>query len=146
MSKRYVLRYGDSFADMRLWKQFQTVIDGTHGRRNLLIFRIITALICELGINDYDEYSMITVIEKWACERLSSERPLQEKSTKHNTVPDAYPSSPAPAQDHASSVRSPDTSANVPATVSEIPEPGIPIPFDTSMFGGMNRNSKLSDL
>lgn len=146
MSKRYVLRYGDSFADMRLWKQFQTVIDGTHGRRNLLIFRIITALICELGINDYDEYSMITVIEKWACERLSSERPLQEKSTKHNTVPDAYLSSPASAQDHASSVRSLDTSANVPATVSETPEPGIPIPFDTSMFGGMNRNSKLSDL
>ena len=146
MSKRYVLRYGDSFADMRLWKQFQTVIDGTHGRRNLLIFRIITALICELGINDYDEYSMITVIEKWACERLSSERALQEKFTKHNTVPDAYPPALVPEPDQAPAVRSPDTSTNVPATVSEIPEPGIPIPFDTSMFGGMNRNSKLSDL
>ena len=146
MSKRYVLRYGDCFAEMRLWKQFQTVIDGTHGRRNLLIFRIITALICELGINDYDEYSMITVIEKWACERLSSDLQLPERSSNHNTVPDAYPSSPAPAQDHASSVRSPDTSANVPATVSEKPKHGNPIPFDTSMFGGMNRNSKLSDL
>lgn len=146
MSKRYVLRYGDSFADMRLWNQFQTVIDGTHGRRNLLIFRIVTALICELGISDYDEYSMITVIEKWACERLSADHPLPEKSTNHNTGPDVYPSAPTPALAQAPSVRSPDTPANVPATVSEKPEPGNTIPFDTSMFGGMNRNSKLSDL
>ena len=144
MSKRYVLRYGDSFADMRLWKQFQTVIDGTHGRRNLLIFRIITALICELGINDYDEYSMITVIEKWACERLSADHPLPEKSTNHNIGPDAYPSAPTLAQ--APAMRSPDTPASVPATVSEKKETNNTIPFDTSMFGGMNRNSKLSDL
>ena len=144
MSKRYVLRYGDSFADMRLWKQFQTVIDGTHGRRNLLIFRIITALICELGINDYDEYSMITVIEKWACERLSAERPLPKKSANHNIGPDAYPSAPTLAQ--APATRSPDTPANVPTAVSEKSETNNPIPFDTSMFGGMNRNSKLSDL
>ena len=146
MGKRYVLRYGDNFANMRLWEQFQTVIDGTHGRRNLLIFRIITALICELGINDYDEYSMITVIEKWACERLSADHPLPEKSTNHNTVPDAYPPAPAPEPDQAPSVRSPDTPANVPATVSEKSETNNTIPFDTSMFGGMNRNSKLSDL
>lgn len=146
MSKRYVLRYGDSFADMRLWKQFQTVIDGTHGRRNLLIFRIITALICELGISNYDEYSMITVIEKWACERLSADHPLPEKSTNHNTGPEAYPPAPAPEPDQAPAVRSPDTSANVPATVSEKSETNNTIPFDTSMFGGMNRNSKLSDL
>ncbi len=142
MSKRYVLRYGDSFADMRLWNQFQAVIDGTHGRRNLLIFRIITALICELGISDYDEYSMITVIEKWACERLSADHPLPEKSTNHNTGPDAYPSAPA----QAPATSSPDTPANVPTPVSEKSETNNTIPFDTSMFGGMNRNSKLSDL
>lgn len=144
MGKRYVLRYGDSFADMRLWNQFQTVIDGTHGRRNLLIFRIVTALICELGISDYDEYSMITVIEKWACERLSADHPLPEKSTNRNTGPDAYPSAPTLAQ--APATRSPDTSANVPTAVSEKSETTNTIPFDTSMFGGMNRISKLSDL
>ncbi len=146
MSKRYVLRYGDCFAEMRLWKQFQTVVDGTHGRRNLLIFRIVTALICELGISDYDEYSMITVIEKWACERLSADHPLPEKSTNHNTEPDAYPLPPAPAPAQKSVVHSPDTSASVPATVSEKNETNNTISFDTSIFSGMNRNSKLSDI
>ena len=46
------------------------VLDGSHGRRNLLIYRVFAALICELKISECDEYRMINEIERWANERL----------------------------------------------------------------------------
>ena len=70
MITRYCLKYGDEFEDRQLWFQFRMVLDGSHGRRNLLIYRVFAALICELKINGCDEYRMINEIERWANERL----------------------------------------------------------------------------
>ena len=72
MITRYCLKYGDEFEDRQLWFQFKMVLDGSHGRRNLLIYRVFTALINELKLSECDEYRMINEIERWANERLQS--------------------------------------------------------------------------
>ena len=72
MITRYCLKYGDEYEDRQLWFQFKMVLDGSHGRRNLLIFRVFAALINELKLSECDEYRMINEIERWANERLQS--------------------------------------------------------------------------
>ena len=70
MITRYCLKYGDEYEDRQLWFQFKMVLDGSHGRRNLLIYRVFTALINELKLSECDEYRMINEIERWANDRL----------------------------------------------------------------------------
>ena len=70
MITRYCLKYGDEFEDRQLWFQFKMVLDGSHGRRNLLIYRVFTALINELKLSECDEYRMINEIERWTNDRL----------------------------------------------------------------------------
>ena len=138
MSRSYGLRYGDEFVNARLWNQFEIVMDGTRGRRSLLVYRIITALIGELGISDCDDFTLVMSLERWACEQLTCDR-----ASPKPKILDVRPSD-AVREDPATVV--PDIVEKTTAT-DPIPaaEPVIKA-FDTSMFGGMNRNSTLSDI
>lgn len=64
MAKRYGLIYGDDYEKRQYWIQFVTVLEQSRGRRNHIIFMIITALIKELGLSDCNDLIMINTLER----------------------------------------------------------------------------------
>ena len=75
MAIGFNLKYGDGYEDLPQWDLFVKVLKSARGRKNMFIFRVITALINELDLNDADGFQALNAIEYWASGRLSS-KPL----------------------------------------------------------------------
>lgn len=125
MAKRYGLIYGDDYEKRQYWNQFVTVLEQSRGRRNHIIFMIITALIKELGLSDCNDLIMINALERWAYDRLSGSGETKTVCVTDHEVARA-PTIQKPSE--ASSSTTPQAS------------------FDVSMFSGMNRTTSLSDI
>ena len=80
MSIGFNLKYGEGYEDMPHWDQFVKVLESARGRKNMFIFRVITALINELDLNDADSFQTLNAIEYWASERLSEKHPARTRS------------------------------------------------------------------
>ena len=73
------LKYGDGYKDLPGWDQFVSILNSARGRKNMFIFRVITALINELDLCGTDGFQALNAIEYWASDRLSSHPRSQHK-------------------------------------------------------------------
>ena len=87
MAIGFNLKYGDGYEDLPQWDLFVKVLKSARGRKNMFIFRVITALINELDLNDADGFQALNAIEYWASGRLSS-KPL---SHNMSLIPEKSP-------------------------------------------------------
>ena len=79
MTVGFNLKYGDGYEDLPGWDQFVSILNSARGRKNMFIFRVITALINELELNGADGFQALNAIEYWASDRLSSHPRSQHK-------------------------------------------------------------------
>lgn len=87
MAIGFNLKYSDGYEDLPQWGQFVKVLKTARGRKNMFIFRVITALINELELTDADGFQTLNAIEYWASDRLSA-KPL---SRNRSMIPEKSP-------------------------------------------------------
>ena len=75
------LKYGDGYKYLPGWDQFVSILNSARGRKNMFIFRVITALINELDLCGADGFQALNAIEYWASDRLSSHPRSHYKGT-----------------------------------------------------------------
>ena len=120
------LKYGDGYKDLPGWDQFVSILNSARGRKNMFIFRVITALINELDLSGADSFQALNAIEYWASDRLSSHPHSQHKgpiigkspppapNTTPETIPDLsgfsedFPDVPATPESHNEAATAPD--------------------------------------
>ena len=82
MATGFNLKYGEEYEKMPEWEQFTEVMNCARGRKNMFVFRVINALINELGLKNADGFQTLNAIEYWASERLSAKpQSLNRKMT-----------------------------------------------------------------
>ena len=79
MAVGFNLKYGDGYENLPGWDQFVSILNSARGRKNMFIFRVITALINELDLCGADGFQALNAIEYWASDRLSSHPRSQYK-------------------------------------------------------------------
>lgn len=79
MSIGFNLKYSEGYEDLPHWDQFVKVLESARGRKNMFIFRVITALINELDLYEADSFQTLNAIEYWASERLSEKAPAKNR-------------------------------------------------------------------
>ena len=136
------LKYGNTFEEQPHWNQFVQLLNAAKGRKNLFIFRVLAAHIVEMGLDDADGFQMLSAIEGWANDRLSSRGFVQNRMVIPEKSPPANHVSMTPAgfdeyetaeKDHNRENSS--VVANEPVTDTE--PAGTMAGFDLSSFIGM---------
>ena len=79
MAVGFNLKYGDGYKDLPGWDQFVSILNSARGRKNMFLFRVITALINELDLSGVDGFQTLNAIEYWASDKLSSHPRSQNK-------------------------------------------------------------------
>ena len=139
MTVGFNLKYGDGYEDLPGWDQFVSILNSARGRKNMFIFRVITALINELELSGVDGFQALNAIEYWASDRLSSHPRSQHKGPiigksppgAIDTEPEAFSDLPGSSGDV------PDAPAPTESTHTETAPitPDDPISmYDMSMF------------
>lgn len=151
MSVGFNLKYGEGYEDLPHWDQFVQVLECAKGRKNMFIFRVITALINELDLNGADSFQTLNAIEYWASERLSGKATAKNRSSiPGKSPPSSNPvnTSPVSTVSVSPEKESVEVSSNLSKSVYEESMPAQTtngyLGYDTSVFKATKNNSANS--